>query len=200
MRSRDLQRLGSPGRTFRGAFSKQNRRAAFGGNDRIAGVFLHQQPVANPEGQGAATPSFSNHRDNDGSLETGHFLDIPGNGFGLTALLSTNSGIGPLGINKAQHGSLEPFGEMKEAERLSIALGPGHAKIPVHFFGHRLPALMANHYHWHTPKTCQTADNCRIIAKDAIAVQLHEFGAQRLNIIERIGPVRVPRELHPLPR
>ena len=114
MRSRHLQRLGCPGRPFRRAFSKQNRRTAFGSNDRIAGILLHQEPVANTKGQRAATPPFSNNRDNDGCLEAGHFLDIPGNGFGLAALLSANSGIGALGINKAQYRPLEPLGEMKE--------------------------------------------------------------------------------------
>jgi hypothetical protein len=36
---------------------------------------------------------------------------------------------------------------------------------------------MADHNHWRPAKTRQTADDCRIITKDPVAVQLDEFGA-----------------------
>ena len=59
---------------------------------------------------------------------------------------------------------------------------------------------MADNNNGRATKTRQTADNCRIITKDSVAVQLYEFGAEGLNIIKRVGPVRVSRELHLLPR
>jgi hypothetical protein len=46
----------------------------------------------------------------------------------------------------------------------------------------------------------QSADDGVIVGKRAVAVQLFEIGKDQLQVIERIRPLRMPRDLRNLPR
>ena len=58
---------------------------------------------------------------------------------------------------------------------------------------------MSDHHQRLTAEAGQAADNRRIISKATVSVQLGELGAQTLNVVKRVGPVSVARELYPLP-
>ncbi len=46
---------------------------------------------------------------------------------------------------------------------------------------------------------CESTDNGRIVAKETIAMQLHETLRHILNVIERVRTIRMPSDLHTLP-
>ena len=60
--------------------------------------------------------------------------------------------------------------------------------------------LVADDHHALAVETGQTADDGRIIRIVAVAVQFFEIGEQVLDVVQRIGALRVARNLRNLPR
>src|SRR5207245_10174012 len=107
---------------------------------------------------------------------------------GLATLLSIDSRIGALSVNKCQHRPVKALSEVKKPQRLAVALGPRHAEVPPDFFRHCAAALVSDHHQRLATEAGQAADNRRIISKATVSVQLDELGAQTLNVVKRVGP------------
>ena len=56
-------------------------------NDRIDGIFHHQDLVADPQCQRAAASAFADHRADDRRTQQRHFQEVARDGLGLAALL-----------------------------------------------------------------------------------------------------------------
>ena len=59
---------------------------------------------------------------------------------------------------------------------------------------------MADHHAGLAVKACQAADDGEVVRKVAVAVQLLKVGEDIVGVIQRIGALRVPRNLRHLPR
>ena len=160
---------------------------------------MHQNPVPNPKRQGSATPPLADHHHDHRRTQAGHLTEVTGDRLGLAALLGIDSRIGALSVNKCQHRPVKALSEVKKPQRLAVALGPRHAEVPPDFFRHCAAALVSDHHQRLATEAGQAADNRRIISKATVSVQLDELGAQTLNVVKRVGPVSVARELYPLP-
>src|SRR5439155_20426771 len=60
--------------------------------------------------------------------------------------------------------------------------------------------LLPDHRHGFAVQEPQTRDDGRVVAELPIAVELLEVREDSVDDIERVRPLRVPRELHRLPR
>ena len=59
--------------------------------------------------------------------------------------------------------------------------------------------LLSDHRHWTPFELCQTRNQCAVIAKSAVAVQLHKIGKQLRDVVGQIRPLRMARNLRALP-
>ena len=118
----------------------------------------------------------------------------------MAAFLGAHARIRPLRIDEGQHRPAESFGQTEQAQRLAIALGPRHAEVAPDLVRYALAALVADHHDRRPPKACQPADDRRVVGEHPVAVQFHELGAQRPDVIQGVGPVGVAGELDALPR
>src|SRR6184192_1223696 len=59
--------------------------------------------------------------------------------------------------------------------------------------------LMADDHARLAVEARESADDRRIVGIDAIAVQLAKVAEQRIDVIERVGPLRMTRDLRDLP-
>ena len=64
-----------------------------------------------------------------GTSSLRHLEDAAADGFGLAALLGTDSGIRPHRVDEGEDGQAELLGGLHEALRLAVALGPRHAEV-----------------------------------------------------------------------
>src|SRR5581483_180272 len=74
-----------------------------------------------------------------------------------------------------------------------------HAKIPVNSLLCVTALLLPNHDYFRAVKASHPTNNCRIIAKSTVTMDLTPVGENTLDIVERIWTLRMPRQFcfHP---
>src|ERR1700689_2159283 len=76
----------------------------------------------------------------------------------------------------------------------------GHAEIAVDALLGVARLLLPDDNHFFTVKASHPANNGRIVAKSAVAANLAPVCKNALDIIERVGPLWMPRQLRTIPR
>ena len=92
------------------------------------------------------------------------------------AFFRADPGIGARRIDQRNHGQIEFFREPHDAERLAIALRIGATEIALHVFLRVAALLLRDDDAAMRAESGQAARHRFVVAKDAIAVQLHPFG------------------------
>ena len=136
----------------------------------------------------------------DGHAELGDFLEVIGDGLRLAALFGADAGISAGRVNEGEDGAAEFLRQLHEAQGLSITFRLRHAEVAQEFLLGVAPFLVADDHHGLALKPCQSAHQCWIIAKAPIAMELGEIGEEILNVVERVGPLRVAGQEDALPR
>src|SRR5258706_8915670 len=72
-------------------------------------------------------------------------------------------------------------------------------EIAVHALLHVPPFLGADHQNFLAMKACHAANDGGIVSEAAIAVNLAEISEETLDVIERLRPLGMPRQLRFLP-
>ena len=125
----DAERFRGFGRLLGGL--PQDRRAAFGRDDRVSRVLQHQRDVADGDRQRAAGTAFADDRDDDRRAQAGHFVEVAADRFRLAALLGADARIRAGRIDEGEQRQTELLGQLHQPQRLAIALGPRHAEVAV---------------------------------------------------------------------
>ena len=125
--SRELEGLGRLLSAL--AHLEQNSRAALWHNHRITGVLQHQDPVADRDANGTATEGLANDSHDNGHRQMRHFVEVAGDGLGLTPLLCLNPGIGTRGIDQGQDRQFELGRHLHQAAGLAIPFWMRHAEV-----------------------------------------------------------------------
>ena len=102
-------------------------------------------------------------------------------------------------VHEREHGQLEPLGEQHRAHRLAVALGMGHAEVAPDVLVGVGALLLADDHHAVTLDARETGDHRRIVAEEAIAVELDPLVREVRDELERPGPVQVSGELDSRP-
>ena len=178
----------------------QDRSAAFGRDHRVGAVFQHQRAIAHADSQRAAGAAFADHGTDDRHFQFGHFQQVAGDRLGLAALFGIDPGPGAGGVDKGQQWQLEALGQFHQAQRLAIALGARHAEVAPDLGLGVAALLMADDHDAAAVDAGQTTDDGLVVAKGAVAGQLLELVADHPQIIQRVRPRRMTRELRHLPR
>src|SRR6185369_10052343 len=84
-------------------------------------------------------------------------------------------------------------------QRFPIALRVRHAEVPPENFLRVASALLPHHHHRLAVEARPPANNCRIVAKSAIAMELDEIGEDQLDELRGERPLDVASHLDSLP-
>ena len=193
----DLQRLG--GLRSRRAVLPQNCRTTFRTDDRVIGVFQNQRAIAHPDAQSTAAAALANHHGNHRHAKERHFTQVNGDGLGDVAFLCGDAGVGASGVDQANDRQLEPVSHAHDAQGLAVAFGMGATKVALDVFLGVAAFLCADNHHAIFAKHGKASHDCVVIMKEPVTVQLGKAAESFVNVIERVRPLRMPRELHALP-
>jgi hypothetical protein len=178
----------------------EDGRAALGRNNRIIGVFEHEDPVADADAQRPAASSLADDQADDRHPEPGHDLQVVGDRLGLAPLLGPDAGISALRVNESNDWKAEFFRFPEDAIGFAVPLGIHLAEVAVEPFAGR-PALLMAHDGYGPPLIeGQSGDQGRIIGEPAVPVHLHEIGCQGFDVIEGHRPLGMPGDLNDLTR
>ncbi len=197
-RRRDAERLGRFGGEIRRL--PQDRRATLRRDHRVRRVLQHQHHVADRDRERAAGAAFADHRDDDRHAQSGHLVQVAADRLRLAALLGADSRVRAGRVDEREQRQAELLGELHETQRLAIALRSRHAEVAEDFFLGVAPFLVADHHAWLAVEAREAADDGGIVAIRSVAVQLAEIREQAIDVIERVRPLRMPRDLRDLPR
>ena len=114
---------------------------------------------------------------------------------------SSDSGPGwaPGTSTKVTTGSAEPLGELHDPHRLAIALGVGHPEVAPDVLVGVGALLLADDDDPPAVDPGEPGDDRRVVAEQAVAVQLDEVVGHRVDELERPRPAQVARELDARP-
>src|SRR5579864_2446402 len=99
-----------------------------------------------------------------------------GDGLGLAALFGLDARISSVGIHERENRPFEFLGNLHGAQRFAIALGMRSPKVTIDALLHVAAFLRADDKNFFAMKTCHAADDGRIVAKAAVAVDLAPVG------------------------
>src|SRR5690606_30496715 len=102
-------------------------------------------------------------------------------------------------VDEGEDGPAEASGELHHAHRLPVALGVGHAEVPLHLLARGAALLVADHRDRAAIEPREAPDDGGVFGKRAVAVQLEEVVEDRVEVVEKVRAVRVPAQLHLLP-
>ncbi len=128
------------------------------------------------------TATFGTPRD---KLRLGRARD----GLGLAALLRLDARIGAGRVDEGEDGKLEAVGKLHEADRLAVALGPGHAEIVADAGLRRGALLLAEDADRLAPKAAEAADDGLVLGKFAVAGERREILDQPGAVVRRNAAV-----------
>ncbi len=117
----------------------------------------------------------------------------------MAALLGADAGISARRVDKGDHRNFEALGHVEQPHGLAIALGPRHAEIMLE------PTLgvgaffVTDDAHAVAAEAAEPADNGGVLTKAAIARERGEVGDELSDVIEGMGPLRMPGNLRLLP-
>jgi hypothetical protein len=92
-----------------------------------------------------------------------------------------------------------PVGELHRAHRLPVALGIGHTEGAPGALLEVTPLLVPDENDRPPVEAADPAHDRGVIGPGAVSVQLDEVLQQTFDVVERIRPILVPRELDLLP-
>ena len=192
------QRVGSVGSAF-GRFP-QDRGAAFRRDHRVRRVLQHQHGVAHGNGQRAAGTAFADDRGDQRHLQFGHHVQVVANGLGLAPLFRVDAGKRTRGVDEREDRQVEFLGNLHQAHGLAIAFRLRHAEVAQRALLRVAPLLVADDHAGLAIETGQAADDRQVVRIRAVAVQFVEVGEDFVDVVHRVRPLRVARDLRHLPR
>ena len=135
-----------------------------------------------------------------GTRKPGHLAQIASDGFRLAAFFGGDAGIGAGEIDEGEYRPVEFFRNLHGAQRLTVALGIGHAEIAAYLFLGSPPFQVADGHHFFTVEARHAASHGEIVAEGAVTVDLRKISKNALDEIHGVGPLRVTREFSLDPR
>jgi hypothetical protein len=183
-----------------GVVAPQDRGATLRRDHRVDRVLQHVDAVGGGDGQCAARAAFADHHAHQWHTERQAGVDRTRHRLGLAARFGVDAGIGARGVDQGDHRYAEAVGELHQALRLAVALGPGHAEIVLDAGVGIVALLLAEHDHAAALEAAHAAHDRGVFAEGAVTGQRHVVGDQPVDVALGMRAFRMPRNLHALPR
>ena len=129
-----------------------------------------------------------------------HFAQVDGDGLGHMALLGADAGVGARGVDEGDDGQAEFVRHFHQAQRLPVALGMRHAEVARDFLLGLAALLLGEQHDRLALEERRAADERLVVVKLPVAVQLLKALEEGVDVVERVGPLGMAGDLHPLPR
>ena len=181
------------------AMFPKNGGAAFRTDDRIVGVLHHEHAVSNADAECATAAAFTDDHSDDGRAEQHHLTQIECDGFGNVAFLSADAGESTGGVDQCDDGQAELLGETHHTQGLAVTFGMGAAEIAEEVFLGVAALLMTDDDDLLSAPDGKASGHGVVITHVAVTMDLNEFVAAMLHVIQHEGPVDVSGDLHALP-
>ena len=114
----------------------------------------------------------------------------------MAAFLCTDAWVGAGCVNEGQDRHGELGRQLHQAQRLAVTFGVTHTEIAMQLLLRIAALLLADHHQWATLEARQAADHRRVVGEAPVTVQFHEIGAEHLDPVQRIRPLRMAGEQH----
>ena len=173
---RQLQRGG--GLDLLPRVAPENRGAAFGRDDAVDRVLLHQDAIADRDAQRAAAAPLAGDDDDDRHLQHRHLAQVEGDRFGDAALFGFDARIRRRRIDEDDDRPAELFGHAHQPDGLAIALGPRVAEVAVDLLLGVAALVMADDHHRLPFVAGGARHDGVIVGEAAVAVELDEIGEE----------------------
>jgi len=118
----------------------------------------------------------------------------------MAAFFGVDAGIRAGRVDKCEHRELELLGRLHETQGLAVSLRLAHAEVARRAFLRVAALLVADHHARYAVEACETAHDRQVIRKMPVAVKLDEIGEDLVDVVERVGTLRMPCDLGDLPR
>ena len=105
-----------------------------------------------------------------------------------------------IGIDKRENRPAKLFGKMHDPQRLAIPFRMRHAEVAIHALLGIACLLLADDDNFVAVEARHARNDRWVVGKSAIAVNLAPVGENAFDVIERVGALRMPRQLSLLPR
>ena len=156
----------------------QDAGTAFGRDHRVDGVFEHGDPVGGGQRHGPARSALANYDADQRHAQVQACLGRAGDGLGLAAFLGPFARIGAGGVHQGDDRQAETVGQAHQADRLAVALGPGHAEIVGDARPGVMALFMADHHDGSVVQPGQPAQDGVIVGKVAIPGKRRVLGEE----------------------
>src|SRR5579864_2444408 len=190
---------GFGGELFLGGVAPHDGGAAFGRDDRVDRVFHHENAIGYRDGERAAAATYADNGCNDRNLQAGHLAQVVGDGFGLSALFGLHPGICAVSVDQGEDRAAEFFRDLHDADRFAVSLGMGRAEVTVDALLHVAPLLRGDEHDFFAVEAGHAADDGGIVAEAAVSVNFAEVREDALDVVERLGALRMSRQFGLLP-
>jgi hypothetical protein len=179
---------------------EQDRRTRLGRDHRIRAVFEHVGDVADADRERAAGAAFADDRAQDRRAQLRHLEQVARDRFALATFFRADAGIRAGRVDEGEDRQLEALGELHEAQRLAVTLRTRHAEVALDLAFGVAAFLVADDDDAAAIDARDAADDRRVVRVGAIAREFVEFLADDADVVERVRPRRMARQLRHLPR
>src|SRR5262249_17358229 len=152
-----------------------------------------------PGGARPAAASLADQRTQDRDAERRERPQALGDRLRLAPLLGADAGIRALRVDEGEDRAAEALGEREESHRLPVAFRARHPEVARDLLRRRPPPLLADDDDRAAAEARDPPHDGGVVAEATVAMQLDEIAAEDADVVEHRRPVRVPRELDPLP-
>src|SRR5438874_4072868 len=167
-------------------------RTTFGRDHRVDRVLHHQHSICDSDSERPSTSAFPRNRGDNRNSQTHHLAEIAGDGFGLAPFLCPKARVRTRCVYKGEYSSTKLFRDLHRAQSFTVPFWIGHAKIAVNLLLGIARFLVPNDHNFFAMIPSHTANQCWIISKSAISMDLAPVCEKALNVVERIRTLRMP--------
>src|SRR5690606_16758114 len=155
---------------------------------------------AHTDGEWPSRGSFANDDHNNRYFQAGHFQNVSRNGLALAPFLCFNARVGTGSIHKTYYGNPKFFSRFHQPKGLSVTFWVGHTKVSVLPCLGVVSFLLAHEHIALVSNLSKSTYHGLVVLYISVTVEFQKsIPADGLDVIHGIGPVRMSRELYPLP-
>ena len=181
---------------FASPASRQRIAAQPSGRDHgVDRVLLHQYAVGDRDRDSAAGAALADDAGDGRNGQPRHHRLRAGDRAALPVLLGGDPRIGAGRVDERHEREPEPLRDLHHAHRLHVALGVGHPELAVDALLDVAALLVPDEHDRPAVELPDARDERAVVGAAAVAVQLDPVVDETRDVVERVRPIRVAREL-----
>ncbi len=162
-------------------------------------MLQHQDLVARCQCHCTARSTLANYDRYQWRFQRQALFDGPRQSFCLSTLFTPTAGKRPSGVYQGNDGEVETLCQFKQTIGLAVSFRPREAEIVLQAFIGGAPFFVPHNHASHATKPRKPTHQGVIIHVFAVACELNKIIKQGVDIVQKMGAVRMTRNLRFLP-